>query len=155
MDFDIRGLIQVGANASNGMAYPKQISGITVARQCEHLHFLHAAIHAASATNGARIGTYVVHYADEQRHEIPIRVGREVGDWWTHAKETNTLFTVAWTGTNEASMKRDRSIRLFKTTWKNPRPEIEITTIDFLSIRNASPGRTVAAPFLVAITAEP
>jgi hypothetical protein len=155
VDFDVWGLIQVGANASNGMAYPKQISGITVARQSDQLHFLHAAIHAGSATNGAQIGSYVIHYADGQLREIPIRAGIELADWWTHSRETNTQFTVAWTGTNEKSAQYQKSIRLFKTTWKNPRPDVEIASIDFLSRRNASPGRAAAAPFLVAITAEP
>jgi len=155
VDFDVRGLIQVGANASDGTAYPKQVSGITVEQQCKQLHFLHAAIYAASTTNGVPIGTYVIHYTDGQRQEIPLRVGVEVGDWRAHAKETNTQFTVAWTGMNEASLEQDRSIRLFKTTWKNPRPEVAIATIDFLAASSPSAGRTVPAPFLVAITAAP
>jgi WD40 repeat protein/tRNA A-37 threonylcarbamoyl transferase component Bud32 len=155
VDFDVQGLIQVGADASNGVAYPKQVSGITIARRCEQLHFLHSALYAPTATNGVRLGAYVVHYADGQQREIPIRGGIEVADWWTHSKETNTQFTVAWMGTNEKSVKYQRFIRLFKTTWRNPRPDVEIASIDFLSARVAPPGRGVPAPFLVAITAEP
>ena len=156
IDFDVRGLIQVGANTTNGVVpYPKQVSGIIIARRCEQLHFLHSAIYAPSATNGVQMGAYVVHYADGQQQEIPIRGGIDVGDWWTHSRETNTHFTVAWMGTNEKSLKYERFIRLFKTTWKNPRPDVEIVSIDFLSARVAPPGRGVPAPFLVAITAEP
>ncbi len=155
VDFDVRGLIQVGANAANGMAYPKQVSEITIGRQCEHLHFLHSAIYASTSTNGVRIGAYVIHYADGQQGEIPIRGGIEVADWWTRGAQTNTLYTVAWMGTNEASRKKERFIRLFKTTWKNPRVNVEIVSIDFVSGRVAPPGRGVPAPFLVAITAEP
>jgi hypothetical protein len=39
-------------------------------------------------------------------------------------------------------------IRLFKTSWVNPFPDEEITSIDYVSAMSD------AAPFLIAITAE-
>jgi len=40
------------------------------------------------------------------------------------------------------------TIQLFKTTWHNPRPATEITSVDFISeMKNG-------APFLIAITAD-
>ncbi len=39
-------------------------------------------------------------------------------------------------------------IRLFKTTWKNPRPDVQVKSIDYIS------KMTNCAPFLVAITVE-
>jgi hypothetical protein len=35
------------------------------------------------------------------------------------------------------------------STWENPRPEIEVTTIDFVSAMSR------CGPFLIALTAEP
>jgi WD40 repeat protein/tRNA A-37 threonylcarbamoyl transferase component Bud32 len=155
VDFDVRGIIQVGTHTSTGLPYPKQVTGIRVGRRCVKLHFLHSLIYGPSATNGLAVGTYIIHYLDGQQREIPIRGGIEVGDWWTHSKETNTQFTVAWTGTNEKSAQYERSIRLFKTTWKNPRADVEIASIDFVAARVGTPDREPPSPFLVAITAEP
>jgi hypothetical protein len=41
------------------------------------------------------------------------------------------------------------TVRLFTTTWENPRPDVAIAAVDFASTL------TRAAPFLVAVTAEP
>ncbi|MBM3838096.1 MAG: hypothetical protein FJ398_09050 [Verrucomicrobia bacterium] len=38
---------------------------------------------------------------------------------------------------------------LYKLTWENPRPDVGVERIDYVS------NRTSAAPFLIAITAEP
>ena len=52
---------------------------------------------------------------------------------------------VAWRGSNEKARNIDKDLVLFKITWDNPRPDVRIESIDFLS-RNAG-----AAPFLVAV----
>ena len=56
---------------------------------------------------------------------------------------------VAWSGQNSLSKQRGRTIQLFKSTWKNPRPDVEIISLDFVSEMQD------AAPFLVAVTGEP
>jgi hypothetical protein len=40
-------------------------------------------------------------------------------------------------------------LRLYETVWKNPHPEKQVLTIDFQKV-----GKTVAAPFCIAITLE-
>jgi hypothetical protein len=40
-------------------------------------------------------------------------------------------------------------LRLYLTTWTNPRPDVEVTHIDFASAIN-----TPASPFCVALTTE-
>jgi hypothetical protein len=40
------------------------------------------------------------------------------------------------------------SLRMFKCTWQNPWPDVEVTSIDFLSNDKG------VGPFLVALTAE-
>ena len=97
---------------------------------------------------GTKIGSYIVHYADGQTREIPIIVGRDVADWFSQANENLPDLQIAWSGRNEASRAAGRTIRLFKSTWQNPVPELAIQSLDFVSSHHS------AAPFLVAITAE-
>jgi hypothetical protein len=52
---------------------------------------------------------------------------------------------VVWSAINNAGLH----VRLFKTTWVNPMPEKEITSMDYISTMSN------AAPFLVAVTSQP
>jgi hypothetical protein len=146
--FDIRGLIQIGSVSRAGEKYPKELSGIAVGLACQRLHLLHAAVSAYGTKEGTQIGSYIVRYANGQTREIPIVVGRDIADWFSQPNEANQKFVVAWTGTNESSRAQGRTIRLFKSTWENPIPEVTVNSIDFISSHEG------AAPFLVAITAE-
>ena len=56
---------------------------------------------------------------------------------------------IAWRGANPASRRQgNMAIRLFKRTWNNPAPEVEVAKIDFVAEHGW------AHPFLVALTAE-
>jgi eukaryotic-like serine/threonine-protein kinase len=146
IEFDVRGLIQVGGQAVSGEPYPKQVRGIAVHRRCQRLHFLHAAINAADAPHGKEIGHYLVHYPHGGFNLIPLLIGRELGDWFEQPLEPPARWEVAWTGTNELSRAQGRKIRLFKTTWENPSPGNVVETVDI---------EDVVALFVVAITSEP
>ena len=56
---------------------------------------------------------------------------------------------VAWVGTNATSQRYEAKVRLFPSTFENPRPEVEVVAVDFVS------RKTPTAPFLVAMTVEP
>jgi len=90
-----------------------------------------------------------VHYADGRAEKIPLVVGRDLADWFEQPQDTKPPGEVVWTGMNESSRRQNRKIRLFKTTWENPRPDVVIETIAIVSTME------VVAPFVVAITAEP
>jgi len=145
--FDVRGIIQLsGRDLRNaGGRYPEQINGIKVGKLCRQLHFLHAA--GWHSPDGTRIGSYVVHYADEQEQIIPVVYGEDVRDW----NGSNDMSTevphgqVVWSAINNAGLH----VRLFKTTWVNAMPEKEIVSIDYSS------AMANAAPFLVGLTAQP
>ncbi len=145
-DFDARALIQVQRSSE---IYPAQITNIPVARTCWRLHFLHAAIKTAGLTNGTLVGRYVIHLDDGTRYEMPLLLGRDLADWWEQSAETKATFTVAWTGTNPKSQRTGDKIRLFKSTWENSQSNKVVLSIDFQATHNT------AAPFLIAITAEP
>ena len=142
--FDLRGLIQVEQECRR---HPPKAEGIVVDQQCRRLHFLHAACNAGLLEDGLEIGQYVVHLADGNQYQIPLVLGRELVDWHIQRRK-NEAYVTAWEGENPASRRLGKKIRLFKTTWENPRPEAEVRTIDFMA---AHPG---PCPFLVALTAE-
>jgi serine/threonine protein kinase/tetratricopeptide (TPR) repeat protein len=149
VQFDVRGLIQLAASSGGTERYPKEVRNIPINRACHRLHFLHAAIFGSGAPDGAKIGSYVAHYASGKQSELPIIMGESVADWWNQPNEQDKRFTVAWVGQNADSRRRGRSIRLFKSTWENPTPSETVSTIDFIGFQQKP------APFLVAITAEP
>jgi hypothetical protein len=146
--FDVRALIQVGAESATGEKYPAQVEGIQILRKCRKLHFLHSAINCFGIIEGTQIGSYCIHYANDQHLEIPLLVGKDLADGWSRSDHETAQFIVAWEATTAATRKPDQRARLFKTTWENPSPSLEIKSVDFLST-NAP-----AAPFLVAITVE-
>ena len=151
VEFDVRGIIQLGSKSPSSTNYPAQVKGIPVHQPCRQLHFLHAAAFGSPAEEGTQIGTYVVNFATNQtRLQIPIRYGSEVRDWHVLPGELPAPedLTVVWRGANALSKSEDRSIRLFLTTWTNTAPEVPIQTIDYVS------SIATAAPFLIAITAE-
>jgi len=55
---------------------------------------------------------------------------------------------VAWVGTNPVSERYEAKVRLFLSTFENPKPEVEVVSVDFVS------KLTPFAPFLVAMTVE-
>ena len=149
-DFDIRGLIQIGTTAANGLSYPNHIYDLPIRQRCRRLHFLHAAIFSANARAGDELGSYIFHYTDGRQVEMPIITGKDTGEWWSQSDQQDMKFVIAWTGNNPAAQKAGHTLRLFKATWENPYPDVTIRHFDFVSDK-PSPG----APFLLAITAEP
>src|SRR5262249_30581705 len=113
--FDVRGVIQLsGIRIRKEMLmtyFPRSVTGIKVARLCRQIHFLHAT--GWSASEGTQIGGYVIHYANDQQAEVPIRYGEDVRDGWMagDARFDLTRGTLAWLGTNAAG----RAIRVFKS----------------------------------------
>jgi serine/threonine protein kinase/WD40 repeat protein len=150
VDFEIRGLIQIGSGASSAVAYPREVRNIRIGQTCHRLHFLQAALGPVRGHDGDRMGRYVIRFVDGREVDIPIVLGQSVADWWSQPDEENVKFTIAWTGDNPVARRWGRTIRLFKFTWENPYPAVSIRQFDFIS--EDGPG---GAPFLVAVTAEP
>jgi hypothetical protein len=81
---------------------------------------------------------------------IEITYGEDVRDWWNWDKSKETKRgKVAWTGTNAAAKMYELDVRLYESSWTNPKPDLEIASITFSS-RMDNPG----APFCVALTAQ-
>ena len=100
----------------------------------------------------AQIAEYVIHYEDRTTETIPVVYGKDVLDWWKYPFSGEpTRGKVVWNGENEPAKKEfDATIRLYLTTWENPKPNVRITSIDYAMSNNEDR----CAPFCVAITAE-
>ena len=140
--FDVRGVVQVwGRNMWPG-AYPDKVSGILVGRVCQRLHFLHSTGWISPAD--AKVGAYVIHYADGQTVTAPLIYGDNIAEWTTGPMQLQHA-SVAWIG---AADNRQLYHRFYQYVWENPRPSVQIASIDFVS------GKQISAPFLVAVTAD-
>jgi hypothetical protein len=148
--FDIRGMIQLAGTQSltvTGVVFPETVKGIKVNLKGQKLHFLQAC--GWSAPAGAKLGEYVIHYENGQTRSAPILYQNNVLDWWARPTDKPpTEAEEAWRGQNPSTRNAGFVTHLIKYTWENPLPDVEISTIDFVS------DVISAAPFLVAITVE-
>lgn len=148
--FDVNGLIQLSGSISKektGQDYPHSVTGIQVHAKGRAIHFLQCSSWHDVA--GAKIGEYRVRYAGGYVETIAIVYQGSVVDWWYMAGAALPADAqVAWTGDNDRTRGLGHSIQLYKYSWSNPRPDIEIEEIDFVSAGKES------APFLMAITVE-
>jgi hypothetical protein len=133
---------------------PLKIEGLKLDRTASKIHFLHGTGYGAGGfvvADDAPLGEYLVHYADDTQESVPIVYGQDVRDWWSWDKPFEvTRGKVAWTGMNQFSREEEQKIRLYLGTWVNPKPDVKILRIDYISN-----GKTSAVPFCIAITAEP
>src|SRR5262249_27112515 len=60
--FDVRGLIQIGAESPIGEKYPTNVENIEIDGECTRLQFLHSAVNTSALAKGTAIGLYRVHY---------------------------------------------------------------------------------------------
>lgn len=150
--FDVRGVVQLSDQVGPAPLSPltNAVRGIQVNRTCRKLHFLHAtASRVMDGTN--EVSSYFVHYVDGRTQRVVNIYGRDVRAWWTTGNESLTAdgATLVWMGTNPGVELDDAgSLRMFKRSWNNPWPDVEVVSIDFIS--NAKG----VSPFLVALTAE-
>jgi hypothetical protein len=97
---------------------------------------------------GEGVATNRIHYSDGQTIDVPVIAGRDLAKWWFRPGESTDGLDVVWTGSTPKAADDGNKIRLLHFAWSNPRPEVVIESLDFIS----AVGK--AAPFLVAITAE-
>jgi hypothetical protein len=150
-------MIMLGSTAQK--TEPAKVEGIAVGRIANRLHFLHANGYGGGPNkegsawfvkDGTTIGSYTVHYEDNTTAEIPIVYGEHSRDWFYQDDPEPTKAKVAWSGENDYATNVRSKIRVYQMTWENPKPDKKIASIDFAGRKE----ETVAAPFVIAITAE-
>jgi WD40 repeat protein/serine/threonine protein kinase/tetratricopeptide (TPR) repeat protein len=141
VEFELCGYILLdGKNADPD--FPSRMSNIQIRQRCRALHFLQCCDPVANRPSGSAVGSYVVHYAWAADETIPI-IGNQYVRWWSDIDKEFGEATEAWRGQNDNGDIE----RLFKLSWTNPHPELEIERIDFIA---SGPGRLL----LFAITGE-
>ena len=152
------GLIQLGSKVLDKM--PDKVEGIPVGRAFAKLHILHATGFGGGPNqegsewyvkDGTPIGEYRVNYEGGGSEAIPIVYGEDVRDWFfVEGEKGVTRGKVAWEGDNDRAKQVGARLRLYVTSWTNPKPDKKVVSIDYVSRK----GDTVAAPVCVAITVE-
>ncbi len=147
-DFDLRGIVQLAgpSESTEDGNFPEKVVGIPIHQSVRMLHFLQAT--KGRMPDGARVGHYAIHFANGEEHIVPIVYGEHLRDFMVISDPIRRLkaATEAW---SRPDLDPDQNMRMAKHTWPNPRPNVAITTIDFVS------AKTRCAPFLVALTVEP
>jgi hypothetical protein len=152
------GVIQLGSRMVKDD--PERVEGIKVGQKFLKLHIIHACGYGggpniegttAHVADDTTIGEYKVTYDDKSTESIPIVYGQDVRDWWfLEGEKEPARAKVVWKGENEQSKKYKAGVRLYMTTWKNPKPDKKVVSIDYIGRKE----ETAAAPFCVAMTAE-
>jgi len=122
-------LVLKSRNFPNGVASCRVLVGAKAAS----LVFLHAA-----AWNRGHMATYVVHYADGTRAEIPIRAGHEIANWW-RPRDGGSYRAALHVANPECN-----DVGLVAFAWRNPSPAKPIAALEFRSL-NATGVPIVAA----------
>jgi len=159
--FDVRGAIRLCSRPRNDSdkKFPISVRNIPVNRVCRRLHFLHG--NGWEVEQAIQVAKYVLRYSDGQKVEIPIENGRDILATWVagdRSEEEGRFESlggrVAWKTSHKQTERhiesRQITTRVFLTTWKNPRPQIKIDSIDFESKLGI-----FVTPFLLALTIEP
>ncbi len=135
---------------------PRAVEGIPVKRKADALFFLHTLVRTREwrpnndkeRGNPPVLFTYVVHYADGTTVEVPARYDRGVGPHLAEQPQGLPQASVAWA----APVAKDpgRQTVVYQMAWTNPRPDVEIRTID---VREPDPAGGYGIPVVLAITA--
>jgi hypothetical protein len=151
------GLIQLGSKTLTTL--PASMDGIKVKRRFSKLNILHATCFGGGPNEegsdwridaGTEIGHYLVHYEDQSTERIAIVYGQDVCDWFYEDGEKEPARAkVVWTGDNEFATSVGCHLRLYATTWTNPKPRERVMRIDFVGRKNETHG----APVCLAMTA--
>lgn len=168
--FDVRGVVWLRPSLVHpndqvfGAAchdYPTRVNGIHVGRKFGNLRVLHAANtlryvpqpdQEMMRSGTLTVASYVLHYADGEEQEHAVVYGRDLRHWWQGIggdpePEVSGAEKV-WGGTNSIAAAYDATLRVFMSTYPNPRPDVAVVSIDFVS------RETPFAPFLIAMSVE-
>ena len=148
--FDLRGVIQLGTDVEDWTVFPRSVD-IPIHRTIDRFHVVHAiTFFPPKGGDGAEIGAYRLHYEDGAEAVQPILYGTHLRSFWKEGDMVDECSDaiLAWQWKEPARREIEKFHRIFMTTFENPRPEVAVTHIEFVS------ANTQAAPFLVGMTVE-
>lgn len=134
------------------LAFVWERHGLKVARRFAKAVWLQGSVW--SAPSGEVAGWLVWHYIDGSSDRVPIIYGRTTARFWASpdqaASERDFPPPVWQVHESAEEAMKERWIRLYRQEWENPRPQMEVATVHFISNRESS-----AAPFLLAVNLHP
>jgi hypothetical protein len=140
-------LIGAKAGKAKGRAFAR-VSDPSIHGRGRHIHVLHTGDHGTSAT-GDFIWRLMLQYADggterfDFAYDIHLRnFWRRAGDGPPTPSDPNT--SLAWTGTSVESDRTGAELVVSRTTLENPRPTVEVTGADFISLLGPSSAYVLA-----------
>jgi len=158
--FDVSGVIRLNSITSetNGEHFPVEVDKIPINQECAKIYLLHGA-YAGGGNYFQVVGRLVLHYADGSTNAIDLIAGQTVFDCWNvlfktgvepFFKNASPGTEIAWWGSNSIieRLNPDESLVLFKSVFLNPRPDVAVTSVDYVSTM------TETGPFLAGLTVE-
>jgi beta-galactosidase len=144
-------VLMLGGDGIPG-SLPKEITGIPVKQKADALFFLHTArvdrrLDDRERREGKQLEMcrYVVHYADGEEVVVPVVVETHIDDYRQREPAALPGAQLAWTAPFANS---DESAAAYAMQWNNPRPDVEIASIDM--VYGPEP---CGVPCLIAVTA--
>ena len=128
---------------------PTQVSGVRVGQKAARLHLLHGALHGGK--DGVPLANLVLHFANGETRALRLAFGVHARNVVATEEESTAPLadgnsSLVWPAT--APGKNESGARLYHTVLENPFPEVEIMSLDFVSLF----GR--ATPVLFAVTTQ-
>lgn len=160
--FKVEGRVQLLGRSllASNPTLPVRARGIEVGARCERIFLLHGASGLTAEMAGAKVAELVLHYADGSKAALPVLAGRDLRDWWgpiyeteagaATAKPGSAATELAWAGVNP-EIEREKpewSLRIYRTIFRNPHPELKVVSADYVSAAGE------ASPFLLGLTVE-
>jgi hypothetical protein len=135
--FQIDGAVQfrcVNVQMAKFDAYPTRTGRIPIRRRVARFHLLHFS--EFWGDQGEPVARFVMRYADGKEHQVLLRYGVHLQDWNQHVRNSATCSDrntrTVWTA--PAPTEGPWMTTLWKTEVVNPRPEIEIASIEVRSL---------------------
>jgi hypothetical protein len=123
------------SNAKKGLVFPEQVQGIRVGRKFGALYLYHTAF--SRSPDGTAVAQLVFRYANGTSATNDICYGMHVRDWFLRSSDSEELkdpkSKMVWHG--KTSTSPPNQLRFFITEFVNPKPSLEVATVDLFSLK--------------------
>ena len=150
--FDIRGIVHLsGQNLEARIPglMPSVVTNIPVAMKCQRIHFVGAT--QWGDPPGTVVCRYRMHYVDGSSEVMPVEFEWDVQSWWLRREDNQGDLKRAKRVAQGSNARLDSNrwtLSLYRQTWNNPKPHLEVRSIDLESAMLNS------SPFVAGITVE-
>jgi RNA polymerase sigma factor (sigma-70 family) len=139
----------IGARAAG--AKGRELARVTdpsVHGRGRHIHVLHTGDHGTSPT-GNFIWRLVLHYADGASERFDFAYDIHLRNFWRRAGDgppapSDPDTSLAWVGTSVESDRTGADLVVSRTTLANPRPNVDVTRAEFVSLLGQSSAYVLA-----------